>query len=184
MVQVPSLAVRAPKAFFKDTFDKSYMFALVCFDRIAFMDADMLAVRSPDSLFAREYGPNERWLGAIGFQEASGPYFQTGMMVVRPNMKVFADIMDEFDRNVPPRGTKYNSGMNGRDGVLLRAVFKGNFKDIDNKFSRNLNPRFPIPAHVVCLHLRGKHKPWFDWRGPVEDPELGKKEFGFSYLAW
>jgi hypothetical protein len=185
VAEVPSLAVRVPHAFFKDTFDKAYMFALTTYRKIVFMDADMLAVRSPDALFAKDYGPDEHWVGAIGFRDGKqGDYFQTGMMVVRPNAGVFATIMDEFDRNAPPKGKKYNSGMNGRDGVLLRTVFGARFKSIDNKYSRNLNPRYPIPNHVVCIHLRGKHKPWFDWKGPVADAELGKKEFGFTYLAW
>lgn len=185
VVEVPSLAVRAPNAFFKDTFDKSYIFRLTCFAKVVFMDADMLAVRDPDALFEKDYGPDSHWVGAIGFRDGDhGDYFQTGMMVIRPNAGVFSDIMKEFESNVPPKGNKYNSGMNGRDGVLLRSVFGSRFKSIDNKYSRNLNPRYPIPKNVVCLHLRGKHKPWFNWRGPVADAQLGKKEFGFPYLAW
>lgn len=185
LVEVPPLAVHAPKAFFKDTFDKSYMFRLTCYKKIVFMDADMLAVRNPDDLFDKPGGLDEHSVGAIGFRDGKrGDYFQTGMMVVHPSKDVFTSIMEEFFSNVPPKGRRYNSGMSGRDGVLLRSIFGSRFKAIDNKYSRNLNPRFDIPEHVVCVHLRGKHKPWFDWTKPVADPELGKKEFGFTYLAW
>jgi hypothetical protein len=183
VVEVPSLAVRVPDAGFKDTFDKSYIFALTCYNLIVFMDADMVSVRSPDKLFEKTKGKDENWVGAIGFRDGKqGDYFQTGMMVIRPSAAVFASIMEEFNENVPPKGHKY-TGMNGRDGVLLRSVFRSRFVSIDNKFSRNLDPRKPISDELVCLHLRGKHKPWFDWTKPVTDPE-GKKEFGFTYLKW
>jgi hypothetical protein len=68
--------------------------------------------------------------------------------------------------------------------VLLRDYFKESFQPLDNKYSRNLNPRWRIPQGVISLHLRGKHKPWFNKVLPNADPELGKKEFGFPYLEW
>lgn len=188
VVEVDSLAPRAPNAFWKDTFDKCYMFNLTRYRRIVFMDADMVTVRSPDALF--DLGHDDpMWVSAIGWHDHGGgsgkdTYFQTGMMVIQPNSGVFASIMKEFEDGVPPRGSKYNHGMNGRDGVLLRNVFKGNFKELDNKYSRNLDPRRPIPNSVVSLHLRGKHKPWFDKSKPNADPELGKKDFGITYALW
>lgn len=186
VAEVPSLASRAPKAFWKDTFDKVYMFNMTQYKKVVFMDADMVCVRSMDPLFEKDFG-DHRSVGAIG-NKSPGPggetYFQTGMMVIQPSAEMFGKIMDEFETGIPPQGNKYNHGMNGRDGVLLRNVFKSNFHPIDNKYSRNLNPRYKIPASVISLHLRGKHKPWFDRRKPNEDPELGKKEFGFPYVEW
>ena len=182
VIEVPSLAKRAPGAFLKDTFDKVYMFNMTKYHRIVFMDADMLCLRSPDKLFKMpKISPDS--LGAIGFKGDS-PYFQTGMLVIEPNREMFKKIMEEFASGVPPKGHKYNHGMHGRDGVLLRAVFRSNFRMIDNKYSRNLNPRLRIPDNVVSLHFRGSHKPWYNRSKPLLDPELGKKEFGFGYAAW
>lgn len=183
--EVPSLATRAPGAYWKDTFDKIYMFNLTQYRKIVFMDADMINVRSMDALFDKDFG-DPTYVGAIGFRGGSeGPYFQTGMMVIQPTRAIFDKIYARFESGVPPRGSMYNHGMNGRDGVLLRDVFGNNFKILDNKYSRNLNPRWPVPEVVVSLHLRGKVKPWFDRNLPNTDPELGKKEFGHPYeLFW
>ena len=188
VVLVNSLAPRAPGAFWKDTFDKLYMFSLVHYTKVVFMDADMICMRSMDKLLEFRLNDNKH-VGAIGdkggFPGTNGAaYFQTGMMVIEPSLEAFAEVMEEFDSGVPPRGQQYNRGMNGRDGVLLRNYFKQRFHPIDNKYSRNLNPRFTIPDSVVSLHPRGKHKPWFDWTLPIKDPDLGKKEFGFPYLEW
>jgi hypothetical protein len=184
VIEVQSLAARAPGAYWKDTFDKIYMFNLTQYHKIIFMDADMICVRSMDELFFKNFG-DPSFVGAIGFRGGSeGPYFQTGMMVIQPRTKMFSRIFSRFESGVPPRGNEYNHGMNGRDGVLLRDVFGDRFKIVDNKYSRNLNPRWQIPGDVISLHLRGKVKPWFDRRLPNSDPELGKKEFGFPYLLF
>ena len=184
IIEVPSLAVRAPGAYWKDTFDKIYMFNMTQYRKIVFMDADMICVRSMDELFFKSFG-DPSFVGAIGFRGGSeGPYFQTGMMVIQPSVKMFSRIYARFEHGVPPLGQEYNHGMNGRDGVLLRDVFGDRFKIIDNKYSRNLNPRWQIPSDVIALHLRGKVKPWFDRRLPNTDPELGKKEFGFPYILY
>jgi hypothetical protein len=185
LVEVPGLGAHAPHAAMPDTFDKAYMFAMTQYKKVVFSDADMINVVSADGLFDKDHG-DDRWLGAIGFRDGqTGAYFQTGMMVIKPSGAAFGRIMKEFFSNVPPKGQLYNRGMNGRDGVLLRAVFKGNFKSIDNKYSRNLNPRYTIPPQLVSLHLRGSHKPWYDWRATVADPHgTGKKEFGFPYVEW
>lgn len=183
--EVPSLAKRAPKAYWKDTFDKIYMFNMTQYDTIVFMDADMICVRSMDELFAKKADGDANSVSAIGFRGGGeGPYFQTGMMVIHPTREKFAEIFERFESGVPPRGNQYNHGMNGRDGVLLRDVFQNNFKILDNKYSRNLNPRWKIPSSVISLHLRGKIKPWFNRELPNEEPELGKKEFGFPYVLW
>ena len=183
IVEVNSLAPRAPGAYWKDTYDKLYMFNLTAYKKVVFMDADMLTVRSPDDLFTTNYGTPE-FVGAIGSHGGTNTYFQTGMMVIQPTTKLFDKIMREFESGVPPLGKHYNQGMNGRDGVLLRNVFKSDFKSIDNKYSRNLNPRFKIPTSVRSLHFRGKHKPWFNKLLPNADPQLGKKEFGYGYIEW
>ena len=206
--EVPSLALRAPKAHLKDTFDKSYIFALTMYKKIVFLDADMIVVGKKaefDSLFEKAFGEvNE--LGAIGFRgmkkkkrhhhgkgddaddddddSDSDDYFQTGMMVIQPSWTMFDAIMAEFAKGTPPRGNFYNQPGNGRDGVLLRNVFKSRFHEISNQFSRNLNPRFAIPEDVYALHLRGSHKPWYNKLLPNADPLMGKKEFGFPYLRW
>lgn len=186
---VPSLARFVPGAALKDTFDKIFMFALVMFERVVFMDADMLTVKSPDDLFNRTFAPSpdeeDRWVAAIGFRDgAEGDYFQTGMILYHPTALTFARVLNRFARNIPPRGRLYNLGMNGRDGVLIRDVFGSNFSEVSNKYSRNLNPRNHIPEEVISLHFRGRHKMWYDRRWPNADPENGKKEFGFNYAAW
>jgi len=182
--EVPSLALKAPGAYWKDTFDKIYMFNLTQYQKIVFMDADMINIRSMDVLFEKDFG-DSTFVGAIGFRGGSeGPYFQTGMMVIQPTRTMFDKIYERFLSGVPPRGSMYNHGMNGRDGVLLRDVFGNRFKILDNKYSRNLNPRWPVPPEVISLHLRGKIKPWFDRSLPNLDPELGKKEFGHPYVLF
>ena len=189
IAEVPSMAKYVPGAALKDTFDKIFMFALVMFERVVFMDADMLNVKSADELFEQFIGPDvDYYVAAIGFRKSSAvddeDYFQTGMMVFKPSTQTFARVLDRFVRNIPPRGRLYNVGMNGRDGVLIRDVFRSNFTEVSNKHSRNMNPRLHVPDEVVSLHFRGRHKMWFDRRWANADPYNGKKEFGFNYVAW
>ncbi|KAF8275439.1 glycosyl transferase [Trypanosoma cruzi cruzi] len=185
--EVPSLAgrVHVKSGIFRDTFDKIYMFNLTMYEKIVFLDADMIAIRSMDKLFSKPkiWGPD--YVAAVGGND----YFQTGMMIIIPTQEMFNCIYDRLIRGTPPNGFQF-TGSSARDGVLLRDVFQKRFHAINPKYSRNLNPRhrldmkLPGKQSIVAVHLRGIIKPWHDRRLPNPHTELGKKEFGFTYLHW
>ncbi|ORC89283.1 glycosyl transferase [Trypanosoma theileri] len=185
--EVPSLAARvSAKATFRDTFDKLYMFNLSMYGKLVFMDADMIALRSMDGLFSSPRLRGPRRVGAIG----GHGYFQTGMLVFIPAPAVFDCVYEAYRSGTPPDGYRFVGG-SARDGALLRHVFQSHYTPISNAYSRNLNPRYrldrPPPGEtrpIFAVHLRGIVKPWFDKRLPNRHKELGKKEYGFTYLHW
>ncbi|KEG07558.1 glycosyl transferase [Trypanosoma grayi] len=185
--EVPSLAYRIPSnsGIFRDTFDKIYMFNLTMYEKVVFMDADMIAVRSMDKLFSKPEVQRPDHVGAIGGKG----YFQTGMMVIVPTQEMFNCIYETFIHGTPPDGRKY-LGSGARDGVLLRDVFERRYHPISSKYSRNLNPRYRLDREspgedpIVAVHLRGIVKPWFNRHLPNLHTALGKKEYGFTYLHW
>eukprot|EP00758_Cryptobia_borreli_P014713 Tbor_TRINITY_DN5949_c0_g1::TRINITY_DN5949_c0_g1_i1::g.18156::m.18156 len=142
-----------------------------------------MCIRSMDHLFDMKLAGNDgSHVGAIGSNRHGNSYFQTGMMVIKPSRKHFEGILDLFLSGVPPLGHTYNNP-SGRDGSLLRAYFKTNFHLIDNKYSRNLDPRKRIPKSIVAIHLRGKIKPWYNKDEKIVDQYeiFNKREFGFTY---
>ncbi|KAH9593461.1 hypothetical protein LSM04_005916 [Trypanosoma melophagium] len=185
--EVPSLATRvSATARFRDTFDKLYMFNLSMYEKLVFMDADMIALRSMDALFSTPRLRGPRQVGAIG----GHGYFQTGMLVFIPAPAVFDCVYEAYRSGTPPDGRRFVGGA-ARDGALLRHVFQSHYTPISNVYSRNLNPRYrlerPPPGEtrpIIAVHLRGTVKPWFDKRLPNHNTELGKKEYGFTYLHW
>ncbi|RNF09692.1 putative glycosyl transferase [Trypanosoma rangeli] len=185
--EVPSLAqrVHATSGLFRDTLDKIYMFNLTMYEKLVYMDADMIAIRSMDSLFSRPRVRGPDYVAAVGGKG----YFQTGMMIIIPTQEMFNCIYDRLIRGTPPNGRRF-IGSSARDGALLRDVFQTHFHPINPMYSRNLNPRYrvdmkiPGEGTVVAVHLRGIIKPWFDRRLPNLQTKLGKKEFGFTYLHW
>ncbi|EKF27016.1 glycosyl transferase, putative [Trypanosoma cruzi marinkellei] len=185
--EVPSLAghVHVNSGLFRDTFDKIYMFNLTMYEKIVFLDADMIAIRNMDKLFSKPkiWGPD--YVAAVGGKD----YFQTGMMIIIPTQAMFNCIYDRLIHGTPPNGLQF-TGSSARDGVLLRDVFQTRFHAIHPKYSRNLNPRHRLDMKlsdgqsIVAVHLRGIIKPWHDRRLPNPHTKLGKKEFGFTYLHW
>eukprot|EP00759_Apiculatamorpha_spiralis_P045905 PhF_6_TR42653/c0_g1_i7/m.64239/K00750/GYG1, GYG2; glycogenin len=187
IIEVVSLAKRVPNSYWKDTFDKLYMFNLTKYQKVVFMDSDMLVINpGMDKLFSKKI-PSPKHVGAIGNPPVDGHYyFQTGMMVFQPSVELARDIFEEFESNIPPRNKsgKYVYG-NARDGLLVRNYFQGRYFLIDDKYSRNTDPRRRLEElGAVALHFRGIIKPWYDRRKPNKNPELGKKEFGHNYVRW
>eukprot|EP00760_Papus_ankaliazontas_P021056 PhM_4_TR1862/c0_g1_i1/m.6968 len=191
--EVPSLAPRVPTAFFKDTFDKLYMFKLTQYEKVVFMDSDMLVITpGMDALFNKTL-KSKKHVAAIGNapyvdvkSKQRKTYFQTGMMIFHPSEELAADIFEEFDSNTPPRNpTGFYTHGNARDGLLIRRYFGERYQIIDNKYSRNMDPRIQLAdTGAVALHFRGIIKPWYDYTKPNTRPELGKKEFGHNYIKW
>ncbi|RNF07620.1 putative glycosyl transferase [Trypanosoma conorhini] len=185
--EVPSLAerVHATSGPFRDTLDKIYMFNLTMYEKLVFMDADMIAIRSMDRLFSRPKVRSPEYVAAVGGKG----YFQTGMMIIIPTQEMFNCVYDRLLQGAPPNGRRF-IGHAARDGALLRDVFQTRFYPINPMYSRNLNPRYrvdvkiPGEGTIVAVHLRGIIKPWFDRRLPNLHTTLGKKEFGFTYLHW
>eukprot|EP00759_Apiculatamorpha_spiralis_P045906 PhF_6_TR42653/c0_g1_i8/m.64241 len=66
IIEVVSLAKRVPNSYWKDTFDKLYMFNLTKYQKVVFMDSDMLVINpGMDKLFSKKI-PSPKHVGAIG----------------------------------------------------------------------------------------------------------------------
>eukprot|EP01062_Namystynia_karyoxenos_P034174 TRINITY_DN25054_c0_g1_i1.p1 TRINITY_DN25054_c0_g1~~TRINITY_DN25054_c0_g1_i1.p1 ORF type:complete len:521 (+),score=143.87 TRINITY_DN25054_c0_g1_i1:95-1657(+) len=187
--EVPGLAPRVPRAMWKDSFDKLYIFNLTSYEKLAFWDTDMLVRLDPDDLFDLEL-PDETWVYAIGSppKPPAPPYFQTGMMVFNPSTKIRNAVWRMFSsQTLPKRPNGLYNRHSARDGALLRTYFGDRFKSLPKKYSRNMDPRARLDTEVA-LHYRGSWKPWYERLRQLEQrpnaPELSHKDFGYPYLAW
>lgn len=174
----------APHAHYAATFNKLYLFNLTQYHRVATFDVDMLMLRSPDGVFGTSL-QNDQWIGALGnSHKKNHSYFQTGMMLIAPSEKSFGWLMDEFHRNPRQRD------MNGRDGRLIRDLFKDRYVNLDPALSAHLGVHEPL-GNVIGFHYRGEFKPWFDKEHPPTKPAYGDKsgkileqELGEAYRRW
>ncbi|KAK6233132.1 Glycosyl transferase [Theobroma cacao] len=130
-------------------YSKLRIWLLTWYDKVVFIDADILVLKNMDSLFI--YSP----LSAAGNDQT---LFNSGIMVVEPSLCMFEDLM--------VKSFKVDS-YNGGDQGFLNEVFtwwhrlpsKVNFLKI---FQRN-GSRENIPDDLSAIHYLGL-KPWMCYR--------------------
>lgn len=146
------------KSYYKTTFDKMYLFSLTSYEGVIFLDADSLVVGNPDKLFQKLTSKHP--LVAVG----SSDYFQTALLILRPNLSIFTDLYLEFRYGE----FGYNQ-WRARDGILFRNCLLEHHGNIEH------------PTDSI-FHFYGFVKPWFN-----KDAKYGKaekQEFGREYKTW
>ncbi|KAK5995854.1 Glycogenin-1 [Cladobotryum mycophilum] len=133
-------------------FTKIHLWKLTQFSRVVYIDADVVAYRSPDELFNIPHA-----FGAapdIGWPDI----FNTGVMVLSPNLGDFHALSALAERGV---------SFDGADQGLLNQYFGSNFHRLP--FTYNVTPSAHyqyLPAYqhfqssINMVHFIGKNKPW------------------------
>jgi glycogenin len=148
-------------------FTKINLWRLVQFSKIVYIDADVVAYRAPDELFALRHdfaaAPDIGW----------PDLFNTGVMVLTPNLGDYYAMVAMAERGI---------SFDGADQGLLNMHFKDGYHRLS--FTYNVTPSAHyqyIPAYrhfqssINMVHFIGADKPWFAGRhaqhgsGPFEE---------------
>eukprot|EP01013_Petalomonas_cantuscygni_P038412 TRINITY_DN69530_c0_g1_i1.p1 TRINITY_DN69530_c0_g1~~TRINITY_DN69530_c0_g1_i1.p1 ORF type:complete len:513 (-),score=58.40 TRINITY_DN69530_c0_g1_i1:39-1577(-) len=166
-----SLAAAAPRSWWAMTLDKIQLLNLTMYAKVAFVDADVIAVASPDHLLHVDL-PSPWWIGGT----ARGSGFGTGTMVLRPDAEVCAAMVHYTVNAVRNRSDTRGFGTpNLRDGLAFRWFFGRRHQTVS---AGNL------------MHYSGGWKPWYDVRNNKAEVrhlpgELqGAVTEGSSYALW
>eukprot|EP00758_Cryptobia_borreli_P015980 Tbor_TRINITY_DN6068_c3_g1::TRINITY_DN6068_c3_g1_i1::g.10715::m.10715 len=185
---VYTLATFSSKSYYKTTFDKIYLFWMTDYEAVILVDADSLIIGSPDFLL-KEVSKTNTPLTAVGVES----YFQTGLMIAKPNRDLFTDLYLEYrlggaakslskkkKGNKNPIFTKeelstlnsydYNN-WEGRDGVLIRNCFMPHHRNINHPLS-------------AIYHFYGWVKPWFNKDAKQPNDKNYRLKFDKRYKQW
>lgn len=155
------------------TFDKLLIWGLTQFEKVVYIDSDMLIVRNIDSLFEHKsfsavsadasYPGNESWVGGLN----------SGIVVIKPDKGVEADLL----QSIRPTVEKYK-----KQGQLVgdQDVVKSYLSDWGHQTFLHLDEGYNIFADhltyyirhlgyslksdaqkpIYVIHFIGKTKPW------------------------
>ncbi|KAJ3577441.1 hypothetical protein NPX13_g3127 [Xylaria arbuscula] len=137
-------------------FTKINLWKQTQFRKIVYIDADVVAYRAPDELFQITHpfsaAPDIGW----------PDLFNTGVMVLTPNMGDYYAMMAMADRGI---------SFDGADQGLINTHFRNNYNRIS--FAYNVTPSAHyqyVPAYrhfqssINMVHFIGSDKPWFNGR--------------------
>jgi len=137
-------------------FTKIHLWKQTQFRKIVYIDADVVAYRAPDELFDLPHpfsaAPDIGW----------PDLFNTGVMVLTPNMGDFHAMLAMAERNI---------SFDGADQGLINMHFKNTYNRIS--FTYNVTPSAHyqyLPAYkhfqssINMVHFIGAEKPWFQGR--------------------
>ena len=152
------------------TFTKIALWRQTQFQRIVYLDADVVALRAPDELF--DLDTNFAAVPDIGWPDC----FNSGVLVLKPNMGDYYALLALAQRGI---------SFDGADQGLLNM----HFRDWQRmSFAYNCTPSGNyqyVPAYrhfqssINMLHFIGHDKPWFTGReakgsGGVYEEMLGR----------
>ncbi|KAI0377437.1 glycosyltransferase family 8 protein [Hypomontagnella monticulosa] len=137
-------------------FTKINLWRQTQFRKIVYIDSDVVAYRAPDELFDIPHpfsaAPDIGW----------PDLFNTGVMVLTPNMGDYYAMVAMAERNI---------SFDGADQGLINMHFKNNYNRIS--FTYNVTPSGHyqyVPAYrhfqsgISMVHFIGPDKPWFKGR--------------------
>lgn len=142
-----------------NTLDKLYVFSLTDYDKVIFLDSDMMVVRNIDHLFDM---PHMSAVVADVFNEPDLRKLNSGMMVIEPNTKDFDGMVNLWTSG----GIKL---ANAGDQDVIRAWFKDWENHPELRLPQGYNvfysdcqwlakPEQVEPVYVI--HFIGPRKPW------------------------
>lgn len=137
-------------------FTKINLWKLTQFSKIVYIDADVVAYRAPEELFAI----SQSFAAApdIGWPDL----FNTGVMVLTPNMSDFYAMIAMAERGI---------SFDGADQGLINMHFGSHYHRLS--FTYNVTPSAHyqyVPAYrhfqssINMVHFIGSNKPWFSGR--------------------
>lgn len=136
---------------FQSTYSKLWAFAQTQYQRVVFLDADILVLQPIDDLFERTgfaAAPD------IGYAQ-NDHMFNTGVFSVQPSRELFEQMMEQAKVVVAPDGS---------DQGFLNEFLKGNWQRLDPVYN-TLKRRYLVDREnfnltkIKVLHFVGE-KPW------------------------
>lgn len=156
------------------TFDKLQIWGLIQFEKIVFLDSDMLVLKNIDELFeshpfsavsaGSSFPGNENWKG----------FLNSGLMVVQPDLNVEAallqlvpEVIDRYSRNGQMVGDQdviksYCSDWSCQSSLQLGEEYNM-FADYLTYYIKHLGYTMTDDAGkvpIAVIHFIGKLKPW------------------------
>jgi glycogenin len=169
------------------TFTKLHVWNLLEYERVVFLDADCLVLKSIDELFDSIHDLDETWIAAapdIGWPDC----FNSGMFVCRPSTSVFQRLLIQ---------SLAQGSFDGGDQGLLNMVFEGRWKRVP--FTYNTCPGTVYsyaPAYryyesrIKMIHFLGnaENKPW-NWTRTsdgtfIREPQVPNEYRDLVYKWW
>jgi hypothetical protein len=140
-------------------YSKFQIWRLTSYDHVAYVDSDTIVLKNPMPGLTKAYsvvhGEAPGMVVDLGF--CIDTYFNAGMMVVRPSIKVFRDLL--FYRN----WMKYEPGMAEQE--FINNFYRGQIASLPPELNvpayyYNDSCALVDPSKTVIAHYNGDTKPW------------------------
>eukprot|EP01114_Cavostelium_apophysatum_P009313 TRINITY_DN22414_c0_g1_i1.p1 TRINITY_DN22414_c0_g1~~TRINITY_DN22414_c0_g1_i1.p1 ORF type:complete len:540 (+),score=109.64 TRINITY_DN22414_c0_g1_i1:159-1778(+) len=163
---------------FDQTLNKLHLWNMTDYDRVVYLDADNVILESLDDLF---------YCGHFCAVFMNSAVFHTGMMVLKPDTRVFQDMVKKLETSVSYDGADQGFLVSYFNDLLFAPLFLGRSKEpSEDKLNRlpvnyNINHMYyyeksswnfyrrfhfadmRIPATSVAYPIAPNWKPWYWW---------------------
>lgn len=163
-VDLGELAEKNPRAYWNDTFFKLNVFNMTQYEKIVFLDSDLIVLKNIDHLFEMEHFTAVQGGKLIYHWED----VSSGLMVIKPDNREFNEIV----KYIPTVGETLigrGQGFGDQDVISyyyknINKVWEGE-KRIDERYYGNIRCIHELCVHygyknMIVIHFAGAKKPW------------------------
>lgn len=178
-VSLGNLAERNPRAYWNNTFFKLRIFDLIEYEKLVYIDSDMIVLENLDHLFEREHISAVQGGKLIfGWEDIN-----SGLMVIEPNRKEYEELVSLIPL-VCEGKIKENMGFGDQDVISyyyrnINRKWEGENR-LDERYNAMIRCIHELCVHygygnLKVIHFVGERKPWM-----FSVPEIVKYVVGYT----
>lgn len=189
IIEIQNPNIKDQNHIYHSVFDKLNIFNLTEFDKIVYIDADILVVDNIDELFD---APSMSAVNSGGELPNLSHWTQlnSGMLVVKPNKEIYNDMVSKI--NILPSKDDgdqgflqlYFSDWESKESLHLDQgynMFSGFLNQFHHLFFYDFTEERPHKV-IKMIHFWGNHKPWIRGRKIIN--QLDGLEAYANHLWW
>lgn len=159
------------------TYFKFRLFELTEFEKLIYLDADMLVLHNIDELFEETpLAVCKDGYQFTGYKQDENCGCNSGLMVIKPDVKLFRKLLDELPRAV-------NSGISGDQNILDLFLNQNTWLPAYYNMTPNMIDKACYRERYFDFHYKDVKVVHFIWKmKPFFDTKIGVKHF-FSMLC-
>lgn len=178
-IEIPS-ALKEKSGHWGNTFEKLHLFGLTNFEKLVYIDSDMMVLENIDELFDK---PHMSAVAAGRLVHPGWRRLNSGLMVIVPQYHLPEKIAGALQKAISETQSLGNEYLGDQDVINAYYGEWQNLKNLHlddgyNMFYSDIDAYANMHAYyfppvrdekekmIRVVHFVGRHKPWMNWAGP------------------
>jgi lipopolysaccharide biosynthesis glycosyltransferase len=139
----------------RNVFSKLYCWSLIEYEKIIFIDSDILNLKNFENLFELNFKTKEIYASKAKTNDDDTEIINSGFILLKPNIDIFNDLILTVNQKI----YSYNNSDQG----FINTYFKDNIIHLEDEYNLSKRRTNYSLNKIINLHFVGQPKPWHNW---------------------